>query len=70
MVLGFYPGCSLKSSSREYTESVFAVAKAFDIEIREIEDWNCCGATAAHNVSKELSLALKSAKAGYRARTG
>ena len=58
MVLGFYPGCSLKGSSREYTESVFAVAKAFDIEIREIEDWNCCGATAAHNVSKELSLAL------------
>lgn len=58
MVLGFYPGCSLKGSSREYTESVFAVAKAFDIEIREISDWNCCGATAAHNVSKELSLAL------------
>jgi heterodisulfide reductase subunit B2 len=58
MTLGFYPGCSLKGSSREYAESVLAVAKAFDIEIREITDWNCCGATAAHNMSKELALAL------------
>jgi heterodisulfide reductase subunit B len=58
MTLGFYPGCSLKGSSREYAESVVAVAKAFDIEIKEIDDWNCCGATAAHNLSRELSLAL------------
>jgi heterodisulfide reductase subunit B len=58
MTLGLYPGCSLKGSSREYAESVLAVAKAFDIEIKEIDDWNCCGATAAHNLSRELSLAL------------
>ena len=58
MTLGLYPGCSLKGSSREYTESVFAVANACGIELTEIEDWNCCGATAAHNLNKELSLAL------------
>jgi heterodisulfide reductase subunit B2 len=58
MTLGFYPGCSLKGSSREYAESVIALAKAFDIELQEIKDWNCCGATAAHNLNKELSLAL------------
>jgi heterodisulfide reductase subunit B len=58
MTLGFYPGCSLKGSSREYAESVLAVAKAFDIAIEEIQDWNCCGATAAHNMNRELSLAL------------
>ncbi len=58
MTLGLYPGCSLKGSSREYAESVRAIAKACDIELIEIEDWNCCGATAAHNLNKELSLAL------------
>jgi heterodisulfide reductase subunit B2 len=58
MTLGFYPGCSLKGSSREYAESVIALAKAFGIELQEIKDWNCCGATAAHNLNKELSLAL------------
>jgi len=58
MTLGFYPGCSLKGSSREYAESVLTVAKAFDIELEEISDWNCCGATAAHNLNLKLSLAL------------
>jgi heterodisulfide reductase subunit B2 len=56
--LGFYPGCSLKGGAREYNESVVAIAKQFDIELKEISDWNCCGATAAHNMNKELSLAL------------
>jgi heterodisulfide reductase subunit B2 len=58
MTLGLYPGCSLKGSSREYAESVLTVAKAFDVNLEEISDWNCCGATAAHNINKELSLAL------------
>jgi heterodisulfide reductase subunit B len=56
--VGFYPGCSLKGSSSEYAQSVLAVAKAFDIELTEIVDWNCCGATAAHNMNKELALSL------------
>jgi len=58
MTLGFYPGCSLKGSSREYSESVLALTKAFQIDLTEINDWNCCGATAAHNLNKDLSLAL------------
>lgn len=58
MKIGFYPGCSLTGSSREYNESVVALAKALDIELVEIKDWNCCGATAAHALNEELSLSL------------
>lgn len=58
MKLGFYPGCSLTGSSREYNESLLAISKAAGIELVEISDWNCCGATAAHNLNKELSLSL------------
>jgi len=58
MKIGLYPGCSLKGGSTEYQASVVALAKVFDIELVEIPDWNCCGATAAHNLSKELSLSL------------
>lgn len=58
MKLGFYPGCSLTGSSREYNESLLAIAKAAGIELVEITDWNCCGATAAHNLNKELSVSL------------
>jgi len=58
MKIGLYPGCSMKGGSREYKESVEALAKVFDIELVEIPDWNCCGATAAHNLNRELSLSL------------
>lgn len=58
MKIGFYPGCSLKGTSSEYAQSTLALAKAFGIELVEIEDWNCCGATAAHNLNHELATAL------------
>jgi len=58
MKTGIYPGCSLTGSARDYNESVFALAEAFDLGFSTIPDWNCCGATAAHNLNKELSLAL------------
>jgi heterodisulfide reductase subunit B len=56
--LGFYPGCSLEGTAREYSESVVSLSKQFGIELKQIPDWNCCGATAAHNLNKTLSLAL------------
>lgn len=58
MKIGFYPGCSMKGGAQEYQESVSALANVFDIELVEIPDWNCCGATAAHNMNKELALSL------------
>jgi heterodisulfide reductase subunit B len=56
--IGFYPGCSLKGTSSEYARSTVELAKTFDIHPVEIPDWNCCGATAAHNLNHDLSVAL------------
>lgn len=58
MKTGIYPGCSLTGSARDYNESVFALAEALGLNFDQIPDWNCCGATAAHNLNKELSIAL------------
>ncbi|MFH1774241.1 MAG: CoB--CoM heterodisulfide reductase iron-sulfur subunit B family protein [Methanobacteriota archaeon] len=58
MKLGYYPGCSLESTAKEYDMSMREVFKALDVELVELEDWNCCGATAAHSVDYLLSLAL------------
>ena len=58
MKTGFYPGCSMKGSAREYSESLLAVAALLGRELPEIPDWNCCGATAAHNLDRDLALAL------------
>jgi len=58
MTIGYYPGCSLEGTAREYDESVRLTAKALDIELKEVDDWSCCGATSAHSVNHLLSLAL------------
>jgi heterodisulfide reductase subunit B len=54
----FYPGCSLESTGMEYGMSIHAVAYALGIELVEVPDWNCCGASAAHMTDHLLSLAL------------
>jgi len=41
----FYPGCSMESSAKAYEASLEAVCKPLGISLKEIEDWNCCGAT-------------------------
>lgn len=41
MRIGFYPGCSLNGTSREYNESVKAIGKALGIDWVELKDWNC-----------------------------
>jgi heterodisulfide reductase subunit B len=41
----YYPGCSLSGSARAYSESLTSLLAPLDIELREIDDWNCCGAT-------------------------
>jgi len=41
----YYPGCSLEINSAAYDVSVRAVAEVLQIELAEIDDWNCCGAT-------------------------
>jgi heterodisulfide reductase subunit B len=56
--LGYYPGCSLKGSAGEYDRSLRAVAGRLDVELREIPDWVCCGATSAHAINHEAALCL------------
>ena len=54
----YYPGCSLEGTAREYDISTRAMMKAAGVDLLELEDWTCCGATAAEPVSLLLSLAL------------
>jgi len=58
MKYAYFPGCSLHSTAAEYDESTREVCEALGIELKEIPDWNCCGATSAHSLSHELSVAL------------
>jgi len=54
----YYPGCSLAGSAREYDHSIRETAAALDIELEELPDWNCCGASSAHMTDRRLAIDL------------
>jgi len=54
----YYPGCSLEGTAHEYNMSTRALLTAMGVELTEIEDWTCCGASAAEPISFLLSLSL------------
>ncbi|MCL6479013.1 MAG: CoB--CoM heterodisulfide reductase iron-sulfur subunit B family protein [Peptococcaceae bacterium] len=58
MDLSYYPGCSLESSAKEYNQSALSVSRALGLNLVEIEDWICCGATSAHSTNQMLAHAL------------
>jgi len=58
MRYAYYPGCSLEATGKPYQESVEEVARALGMELVELEDWNCCGATAYMSVNEVLSFSL------------
>lgn len=58
MQVGYYPGCSLESSAKEFDLSIRAIFQAMEVSLKEIPDWNCCGASPAHYLNEELAMAL------------
>lgn len=58
MKYAYYPGCSLESTAVEYDLSARAACVRLGIELVELDDWNCCGATSAHSTNHILALAL------------
>jgi len=46
--LTYYPGCSSEGSARHLDESLRAVLPRLGVELDEIDDWNCCGASVGH----------------------
>ncbi len=41
----YYPGCSMGGTAKGYAESLAAVAGPLGIDLREVDDWSCCGAS-------------------------
>ena len=54
----YFPGCTACSTGLAFEMSSQYMVRALDITFKEIPDWNCCGASAAHLSDRDLSLAL------------
>ena len=52
MKYSYFPGCSLRGTGRAYEESLLPVLKLLEVELEELDDWNCCGATAYMEVDE------------------
>jgi len=68
--LGYYPGCSLHGSSDDYQQSLTACFGALGASFKELDDWICCGATAAHMLNRKLSIALPARNLALAAQQG
>ena len=54
----YFPGCSLEKMASSYHKSALETTKVFDIELQELDDWNCCGATTYFHVDQLLAYTL------------
>ena len=70
MEIGYYPGCALHGSSNDYETSVRACLEKLGVGLRELDDWICCGATAAHSLNHKLAVALPARNLAIAERDG
>src|SRR5208282_2309725 len=70
MNLAYYPGCALHGSSNDYEQSLRACLETLDVQLKELDDWICCGATAAHSLNRKLAVALPARNLALAERDG
>ena len=58
MKYAYYPGCSLESTAKEYDLSARALCQRLGVELAELPDWSCCGASSGHSTSYLLAHTL------------
>jgi len=66
----YYPGCSLEGTAREYHAATLAFMRVMGNELLELEDWTCCGASAAEGISTLLALSLSARNLALAERQG
>jgi len=70
MDIAYYPGCTLQASSALYDVQSRRIFSEIGITLKEIEDWNCCGATSAGKIDDFLSVAMPARNLGIAEASG
>jgi heterodisulfide reductase subunit B len=58
ITLTYYPGCSMKTSSKFYETSLKEIFSFYGIGLKELDNWSCCGASAAPTIDEKIAYAL------------
>lgn len=70
MKYSYFPGCSLRGLGRAYEESLLPVMKHLGVDLQELEDWNCCGATAYMAIDEAKACVLAARNLALAERSG
>ncbi|TET39022.1 MAG: disulfide reductase [Dehalococcoidia bacterium] len=54
----YFPGCSAEASAVAYGLSTEAVGRALEMDLIELEDWNCCGSTPYGSLNELESICI------------
>ncbi len=54
----YFPGCSAESTGLGLGLSALAITAPLEIELEEIEDWNCCGSTPYGSLDEEAAIVV------------
>ena len=57
MKIPYFPGCTLNTTAKGFDNSLRASARVLGIELAELPEWNCCGATFPLLADNVLDLA-------------
>ncbi len=58
--VSYFPGCSLESSGREANLALLESARLLGLNLIELEDWNCCGASSVKFLDNDIAFSLES----------
>ncbi len=70
MRYAYFPGCSLSASAQDYDLSLKWVCRFLGIELQEVRDWVCCGASSAHATSHLLAVAIPAMSLSHAEQSG
>ena len=66
----YFPGCSLEKMASSYHMSAMETTKKLGIKLKEIDDWNCCGATTYFYIDELLAYTLCARNLAIAEKTG
>ena len=66
----YYPGCSSEATAVGLELSNQAIAQPLDIELIELEDWNCCGSTPYGSLDRPEAVLVAARNLALAEKTG
>ncbi len=58
--VAYYPGCALEGTGNGYDVSTRAVARELGLALKDVKNWNCCGAMEVKNIDPAVQTYLSS----------